>query len=244
MATPRQSNLRNIRKMAAGEEYYQFGLKLGHWSYEAGIAMMAELAGINPDPEHFYGDDTIDVDKTIDALDRMAACIAEAAQARSQVILATGHPTGLLPVYLALAHALKEKGCTILTPAEGWAYEISTPEGQKTRKIRYIEDVAVLSGQGALHHTHDAAPMEAMLANLAAESKHWPNLVIADHGWAGAAGEAGVKTVGFADCNDPALFAGHVVGKIEVAVPLDDNVLPRHYTPLTGYLLGRAGLIG
>ncbi|GAA3242111.1 phosphatase [Actinocorallia longicatena] len=243
MATPRQSNLRNLRKMAAGDPYYQFGLKLGEWSFEAGLEMMARLVGISPDPGHFYGDDTIDVELTLDGLDAMAGHLARAAEAKSKVIVATGHPTGLLPVHVAVAAALRAAGCMVLTPAEGWKYEVPTPDGPRERKIRYFEDVAVLSGGGSLHHTHDSAPMEEMLANLAGESRHWPDLVIADHGWAGAAGEAGITTVGFADCNDPALFAGHVVGKIDVAVPLDDNVLPRHYAPLTGYLLGRAGLL-
>jgi hypothetical protein len=84
--------------------------------------------------------------------------------------------------------------------------------------------------------------MEAMLAELAAESSDWPDLAIADHGWAGAAGEAGVDTVGFADCNDPALFAGAAEGKIKVVVPLDDGVSPHHYAPLTAYILDKAGL--
>jgi len=35
------------------------------------------------------------------------------------------------------------------------------------------------------------------------------------------------------------LFVGEAEGKIAVAVPLDDNVLPRHYGPLTTYLLER-----
>ena len=248
MATPRQGNLRNMRKMAAGEPYFQFGLKLGEWSFEETLAMMARLVGVSPDPQHFYGDDTIDPDLTIDALEAMGRRIGQAAERRETVILATGHPTGLLPIYLALSSALQARGCTVLTPAEGWSYEVETAEGPKSRKIRYVESVAMLSGGGSLHHTHDSAPMEAMLAklseaNLAGESRHWPDLAIADHGWAGAAGEAGVPTVGFADCNDPALFAGHAMGKIEVSVPLDDNVLPRHYTPLIRYLFDCAGLI-
>jgi hypothetical protein len=229
--------------MCAGDPYYRFGLKLGEWPFERGLEMMARLVGISPDPDHFYGDDTIDVDLTLDALDALADRVAEAGRDRSTVLLATGHPTGLLPVHMGLAAGLRNAGCRVLTPAEAWSYEVDTQDGPRKRSIRYIEDVAVLSGGGSLHHTHDSAPMVAMLANLAGESGHWPDLVIADHGWAGAAGEAGISTVGFADCNDPALFAGHVMGKIEVAVPLDDNVLPRHYTPLTGYLLARAGLL-
>ena len=67
-----------------------------------------------------------------------------------------------------------------------------------------------------------------------------PDLVVADHGWAGAAAQAGIETVGFADSNDPALFVGEAEGKVAVAVPLDDNVLPASYAPLAAYLL--AGL--
>ena len=85
--------------------------------------------------------------------------------------------------------------------------------------------------------------MRAILEEVRVNSGVWPDLVIADHGWAGAAGQAGVATVGFADCNDPALFAGEAEGKVRVVVPLDDNVPPHYYTPLTVYLLARSGLI-
>ncbi|HEX6920145.1 MAG TPA: phosphatase, partial [Actinomycetes bacterium] len=61
-------------------------------------------------------------------------------------------------------------------------------------------------------------------------------------GWAGAAAQAGVEAVGFADSNDPALFVGEEEGTVAVAVPLDDNVAPHLYIPVTGYLLHRAGL--
>lgn len=245
MATPRHNNLRNFRRMAAGEPYYQFGLDLGEWTYERTVEMMARLAGTHPDLGHFYGADTIDPDRTLDALEAMAERIGAAARERRSVMLATGHPGALLhPVYLPIVRALRAAGCAVLTPAEGWSYLSDEPwDGPQPRTIRYTEGVAALEHGGTLHHTHHAAPMERMLANLADESRYWPDLVIADHGWAGAAGEAGIATVGFADCNDPALFAGHVVGKIEVSVPLDDNVLPAHYTPMTTYLLSHAGLL-
>ncbi|GAA0961761.1 phosphatase [Actinocorallia libanotica] len=245
VATPRHNNLRHFRKMAEGEPYYQFGLDLGEWTYEQTIEAMARLAGTSPDPGHFYGEDTIDPDLTLDALEAMAGHIGRAARAKQNVLLATGHPGALLdPLYVPVARALREAGCTVLTPAEGWSYlSDESWEGRQRRVIRYTEGVAALEFGGVFQHTHHAAPMERMLANLADESGHWPDLVIADHGWAGAAGEAGVSTVGFADCNDPALFAGHIVGKIEVCVPLDDNVLPAHYIPLTTYLLSHAGLL-
>ena len=69
-----------------------------------------------------------------------------------------------------------------------------------------------------------------------------PDLVVADHGWAGAAGEAGVSVIGFADSNDPGLFLGQEEGKVAVVVPLDDNVSPHLYGPLIEYLRHAAGL--
>jgi hypothetical protein len=48
--------------------------------------------------------------------------------------------------------------------------------------------------------------------------------------------------VGFADSNDPALFVAEAEGRLLVCVPLDDNVAPHLYEPLTAYLLERAGL--
>ena len=81
-----------------------------------------------------------------------------------------------------------------------------------------------------------------MLAALAAAGEDPPDLVLADHGWAGAAGQAGITSVGFADSNDPALFVGEHEGKVRVAVPLDDNVEPHLYAPLTAFLLHVAGL--
>jgi hypothetical protein len=64
-----------------------------------------------------------------------------------------------------------------------------------------------------------------------------PDLVIADHGWAGTAGQAGITTIGLADTNDPAMFVGAEEGKVAVAVPLDDNVPPVAYEPLAAYVL-------
>jgi hypothetical protein len=247
VATPRQNNLRHYRRMAAGDPYYQFGLEFKRSWTEAGVlALMVERCGVNPDPRHVYGDDTIDPDLTIDALESMGDRIGQAARRRERVVLATGHPATLTPIYQAVSEALRRAGCTVLTPAEGWTYEIALDYGGvEPRRLVYAPGgVAMLEDDGGrTQHTHDAAPMEAMLRELAAESDDWPDLAIADHGWAGAAGQAGIDAVGFADCNDPALFAGAAEGKIHTVVPLDDGISSQHYAPLTAYLLHRAGLL-
>ncbi|WP_327088137.1 phosphatase [Nonomuraea sp. NBC_01738] len=236
VATPRENNLDHFSSLANHDPHFMFGLTMSQpWSFRDILALMAKEAGVVADPSHRFGQDTIDPERTIDALDAMGDRIAAAlAGPNPKLMFATGHPTGLLAVHLRLARLAAEHGATLLTPAEDWTYW-GQGFGRK-RKIRYLQDIAMLDDRGGFVHTHDPAPMEAMIAELGEER---PDLVIADHGWAGAAGEAGIPTVGFADCNDPALFVGEAEGKIDVVVPLDDNVLPRYYTPLTDRLVTR-----
>jgi hypothetical protein len=58
-----------------------------------------------------------------------------------------------------------------------------------------------------------------------------PDLVVADHGFAGAAIEASVETLSIADVNDPALIVAKAQGRTEVVVVLDDHVPPEAYWP-------------
>ncbi|RBL80578.1 phosphatase, partial [Streptomyces cavourensis] len=105
-------------------------------------------------------------------------------------------------------------------------------------------DVAMLERGATLWHTHSPAPMAAILDAMAHLDRPLPDLVVADHGWAGCAGQRGLDAIGYADCNDPALFLGESEGTLQVTVPLDDHVTdPRYYDPMTEYLLHAAGLL-
>jgi Phosphatase len=243
VATPRENNLEKYAMFARGLPWASFGLETSRtWSVDEVVDLMARKAGVSPDPNYRHGRDRIDPDLTIDALIRMAACIAAVAGPGHRVIVATGHPAGLLAVHLPVALALAASGTEILAPAMGWSYDLNTHKGEVSREIRYISGVAMVSTRGELNHTHSPLPMQAMLADLAAQRAEPPDLVLGDHGWAGAAGEAGITSVGFADSNDPALFVGEHEEKVRVAVPLDDNVEPHLYAPLTAFLLNAAGL--
>lgn len=241
--TPRENNLDKYRMFAAGLARAKFGLESSRsWSVDDVVSLMVRKVGVSADPEHRRGPDRIDPDLTIGGLTRMADHLAAVAGPGHRVVVATGHPAGLLAVHLPLARALAASGTEILTPARGWTYELSMHSGRVTREIRYVGDVAMVSTRGELNHTHSPRPMVAILAELAAAGADPPDLVLADHGWAGAAGQAGITSVGFADSNDPALFVGEHEGKVAVAVPLDDNVEPHLYGPLTAYLVHAAGL--
>jgi Phosphatase len=58
-----------------------------------------------------------------------------------------------------------------------------------------------------------------------------PDLVVADHGFAGAAIQAGLETLSFADVNDPALIVARAQGRSTVVVVLDDHVPADAYWP-------------
>jgi hypothetical protein len=232
VATGRDSNTTNIERMLARETNYDFGLRLGRdWSYAEVLALMADRVGIDPDPGRFDGPDTISAERCLDALDRMSSAITHVARRRGTALIATGHPTGLMVVHQAVARALRAADCQVLTTAD----ESPVPIENRPVKVLYVGDVAVLATRAHLLHTHRPEPMQTVLA--ASASGPAIDLVMADHGWAGAAAEAGLRTIGFADCNDPALFVGEADGKVDVVVPLDDNVTPALYSPLIAYLL-------
>lgn len=244
VATPREANLTNYLRMSRRDPLYLLGLRpAGAWTPAEVLALMAKRCGVSPDHEHRSGQDTIDADRTIERLDAMAARLHVAVERRERVLVVTGHPIGLRPIHTGLAHALTAAGCTLLTPAAGWQHPSGTPYAADGATIGYLDGVGMMMGPDRVPmHTHSPLPMCAVLAELEAAEPP-PDLVIADHGWAGAAGQAGVDTIGFADCNDPALFVGEAEGRVMVCVPLDDNLSPQLYAPLTAYLLSRAGLL-
>jgi hypothetical protein len=76
--------------------------------------------------------------------------------------------------------------------------------------------------------------MEAMLDELAGDA---PDLVIADHGMAGAAIEQGLPTLSIADVNDPALPLAQARGLTDAVLAIDDNLAPRLFVPVTAAIL-------
>lgn len=236
VATPREDNLRNAARMAQGRPGYDFGLVPdGTWSAGDVLDVMVKRCGLRPDPAYVEGPDTIDVDLTLAALDAHRDRLALAAARRERVLLATGHPTGILVLHLAVAAALRQAGATVLVPAMDWSWPWEEQNGWTARRPRHVRAVAgvhVLAAGAELLHTHAPEPGRALLAALDAP----PDLVVADHGWAGAAAQAGLEVLAYADCNDPALFVGEQEGRRLTVVPLDDNVRPHLYDPVSAHL--------
>lgn len=263
VATPRENNLLHYRLLAERDPHYLLGLDPSRaWTAETVLELMAARVGVSADPRFRVGVDTIDPSLVVGALERYAARLATAAARRETVYFATGHPNSLAWLYQGFADALRSYGCPILRAGSGWGFEANTRYGSKRLTIGYSAaysdsspssyggdadgdggdgdggDVAALEDADGPVHSHSARPVRATLAALAAAGEALPDLVVADHGWCGGAGQAGVDAIGFADCNDPALFVGEYEGAVQVAVPLDDGLDPAVYEPLGGYVLG------
>jgi hypothetical protein len=238
VATTRVSNHAHAKAFAEGVDAFQFGLPpLEPWSTERVIGVMHERVGIDPDHLRSTGDDVIDPELTLGALERMREHVRLAIEKRHRVMMGTGHPAGIIEVHLALAAALRRAGCEILTPAAGTSF-VQAEDFTRQYNIRYLGGVAVVAERGsALRHSHSPVAMQLMLAALEEAGEPMPDLVIADHGFAGAAAAAGLTVVCFADCNDPSLVIGEAEGRVAVTVPIDDNLQPHLYDPVADFLL-------
>ena len=146
--------------------------------------------------------------------------LAGAARRHERVLFATGHPGDLDPLYGAMAELAAVRGATLVRPADGETW--FDDHVGKEWTIAYHGAVGMVTDGERPRHTHWPEAMRRMLADKR------PDLVMADHGLAGAAIEAGVETLSIADVNDPALIVAKAQGRTEIVVVLDDHVPPEN----------------
>jgi Phosphatase len=218
----RPNVLWKIMRLVEGDPDNQFGLTgLTAFSGQEVLEMMAAEAGFDPDPELRDGEVPIDPHRVLAACREVGERLALAGQRGERVVLATGHPAGLILLYMAVGRLLEETGAELIRPALGTTWK----EAGHHCQIRYLHGVAVLTDRAGTRHTHGAGPMQIMLEQAR------PDLVFADHGFAGAAIEAGIDTVSIADVNDPALVVAKHQGRTRTVIVMDDNVQPEDYWP-------------
>lgn len=230
VATPVDDVLRKAQAISDGDPKHCFGLSgMDRYSAQDVLDQIEEQFGWTPtrgEPGH--NPTYIDPDLLLAELDRAAKRITVAGREGQRVLLASGHPTGIMAMWQQVGLALQAAGAKLLRPADGHTFLFRK---KWTARIRYVLNVAVLSSNADLYHTHDSRPMELVL-----ERAEDVDLVIADHGWAGAAAERGIDVVAVADINDPALPMARYEGRAGVVLGMDDNVLPSNYDPVVEYL--------
>jgi hypothetical protein len=221
----RHNNISSLKACVEGDPDKSFGMTgLTLHSPQEALDALAELTGCSNDLGDISGHDTMDPIKTVAGVVAAARVLADHARRGSTLLACTGHPTGMLELYMRIVDAYRAAGGKVIRPREE---ERLHGIRKGYAEVRYIGNVGLLADWGQLMHTHGSEAMEALL-----EADPLPDLVLGDHGFAGAAIERGIPTVAIMDINDPALAIAWLEGKDVSIVPLDDNRPPALYEPL------------
>jgi hypothetical protein len=226
-----ENNLYKINLLLEGEPNQTFGMDklLEDVSFEEAYEAVARQTGHPPDREEISGRGCIDPARTAAGLVGAGERVRAAAEAGRSFIFATGHPGALLSYYLGLAAWVEELGGKALTARTSERYK-------RDSILDWVGAVGALSNGASIWHTHDADPMRDLLRELEEEVV---DLVVADHGFAGAALTAGIPTVAIMDTNDPALAVVSRRGADLTVVPMDDNRPLDSYAPALEVLKGK-----
>ena len=220
---PRRGTLWKIYSMLDRDDEATFGISTAR-NYTASeiIGFMSEITGCSDDLVDVDAQDLIDPDVTMRALLAAAVRLRDEAARGSTLLAATGHPTGMLEHYMHIVAAYQEAGGKLVQLGEDQRFTYRKRE----KEICYVGGVAVMSDGASLEHVHSSAPMEVLL-----ESGAPPDMVMGDHGYAGAAIERGIPTITVMDINDQALSVAWAEKRDVIVVPLDDNRPQRLYEP-------------
>ena len=222
---PHHNVFGNIRKLVDHDPDKLFGISEmpEPFGFADIVRLVGEAAGVPIDELATEGSPDIDAGAVLAACRAMGERLAEAAQRGERVLFATGHPGDLDPLYGSIADLAESNGATIVRPGAGVTWFDEHADHEWT--IAYHGAVGMLTDGDRPRHTHRPEAMRRML------SDQTPDLVVADHGYAGAAIDAGVETLSIADVNDPALIVAKAQGRTNVVVVLDDHVPPENYWP-------------
>ena len=217
----REANMRAVRQLLEGVPFYTFGIRLVHQALALGmldeegvVALMAETCGQTGATAFREEGGYISPDRTVEAIGAAAALLERVLRTRSpRIAFGTGHPGALVTCYQRLANHLVGFGAI---PVAG---PVGAPVGVDW-VLDMVGDVVVTSDTCGILHGHGTRAMEALLEGQTTAV----DLVVADHGHAGAAINAGIPTIALMDTNDPALALAARLGAPDlVVIPCFDN---------------------
>jgi Phosphatase len=224
-----EDNLYKIGLLLEGDTDHTFGMEelLTDVGFEEAYEAVARQTGHPPDREETSGRGCIDPARTAAGLVEAGERIRAVAETGGSFVFATGHPGALLAYYLDIARWVEELGGEILTPRTQGRYK-------QNSYLDWVGPVGALGDGASLLHTHGAGPLRDLLRELDAV-----DLVVADHGFAGAAIVGGIPTVAVMDTNDPALAVVARRGADLTIVPMDDNRPQNSYAAALEVLKGK-----
>jgi hypothetical protein len=225
-----EDNLRKIGLLLQKDEANTFGMEdlLLDVGFEEVYEAVERRIGYPPDREETPGRGCIDPTRTAAGLVEAGNRIREVAEAGGRLLFATGHPGALILYYVGLSRWAQELGGGVVTARTRGRY-------QRGVSLDWAGPVGTLGNGASLFHTHDPEPMRDVLGRIGPV-----DLVVADHGFAGAAIATGVPTVVVMDTNDPAFAVVAARGADVTVVPMDDNRPLNSYSAALDVLVGGA----
>lgn len=216
-----KTNLESLKKLLKGDPYVTFGIAAVHdaidhdrLNLEQLVGIMAESLGITPERFREPGAGYINPDRTAKRLHVLKEHLDATIASGGSILLATAHPGSLTTHYLSLARYITDQGGRLSRLAEPF----------KVADYRWLDNIGgvhMLTDEGQLMHTHESGGFYQFITALSER----PALVLADHGYAGAAINHGITTVALHDVDDPGIPVAEYVGCDVVAVPMNDNQL-------------------
>jgi hypothetical protein len=212
----KEDNVLKASQLASGDPDSTFGIAdLASATTEEGLGAVQAVTGAREPGEPY-----IDPEATIAGVRAASARLGEACRNGATIVVATGHPAPLLAHHARLVEAITGAGGKVIRPFD----EMGVTLAGARRIYRYLQGVgAVTDGVRGLH-THSPLPMEQVL-----EAGERPELVFADHGFAGAALSSGIPVIACMDTNDTALAVARARGGDITLIPLDDGRRPDAY---------------
>jgi hypothetical protein len=225
-----ETNLYKMGLLLEHDENNTFGMEnlLAAVGFDEAYEAVTHQLGNPPDREETPGRGCIDPARTAAGLLEAGERIANVARSGGRLVFATGHPGAMILYYLGLAGWAEELGGTAVTAETRGRY-------QRGISLDWADRVGTLGDGASLFHTHDPEPMRDVLGQTGPV-----DLVVADHGFAGAAISAGVPTVVVMDTNDPAFAVVAARGADVTVVPMDDNRPLNSYAAALEVLKGGA----
>jgi len=163
--------------------------------------------------------------RTVDGFTAAVMRVLEVARGGGRLAFATARPAALLQLHRRLAARAAAEGAEVLAGEETVGF------GPAGRRVRWVDEIAVLTDGAALLADDSVEAAEEWLFTLAR-----PDLVVADHSYAGVACGAGLEVVAFADLDAVALAVAAWQGRALRIVPLDDRRSPAAYRSLLDLL--------
>lgn len=221
----RANNVEAARRLANSDGYVTFGIRSviefvqsRQVEPEEVLKMIAGITKCSQDLGYTEGRGYISPSSTIKGLKAMAGVIKRVAREHGSVVFATGHPGSMIDCYTELAALFRELGGQVTDLAKGQIVQ-QFGDRDHVHVADSINGIAILSDTCSALHSHDSRAMEIMLD----DARRMPDLVIADHGFAGEAINRGIPTIAVMDTNDPGLAVAKQLGANVTIVPMNDN---------------------